>query len=398
MALLLLLAACHSGEKEPEVVVSVKAAKAERGAIANDITAVATLAAAREATITPKISAQIRQMDLVSNRAVRAGDVIALLESKDVGAQRAEAEAALTEAEATARSTTSGSVPLTNAQDVKAVHDAQANLDNAKKTLERRQKLFEQGGISKKDLEASELAVTTAGDDLRLAESSAKLHHGVTNPADVTVAGARARQARERLANLDAQLGYSVIRAPFNGVVTEQFQFQGDFANPGQKLVTIADPSTLIAKMQLSAELASTLKQGDAATVFPDEAPDQSFAGTISMIGRGADPQSRSVAVWVMVPNPRGVLRPNGIARVVIGAQKTNDAVMVPSSAVTLDATNAKSGTVMIVDAQSIAHEVHVTIGARSGAKTQITSGLKGGETVVIEGNYGLPDGTKVAQ
>jgi hypothetical protein len=51
----------------------------------------------------------------------------------------------------------------------------------------------------------------------------------------------------------------------------------------------------------------------------------------------------------------------------------------------------------MVVDAQSVAHEVHVTTGIRSAGRTQILSGLKGGETVVTEGNYGLPDGTKVA-
>jgi hypothetical protein len=50
----------------------------------------------------------------------------------------------------------------------------------------------------------------------------------------------------------------------------------------------------------------------------------------------------------------------------------------------------------MVVDAKSIAHEVHVTTGAHTRERTQITSGLRGGETVVIEGNYGLPDGTKV--
>jgi multidrug efflux pump subunit AcrA (membrane-fusion protein) len=51
----------------------------------------------------------------------------------------------------------------------------------------------------------------------------------------------------------------------------------------------------------------------------------------------------------------------------------------------------------MVVDDKSIAHEVHVTIGVKSAGRTQITSGLNGGETVVTEGNYGLPDGTKVA-
>jgi multidrug efflux pump subunit AcrA (membrane-fusion protein) len=51
----------------------------------------------------------------------------------------------------------------------------------------------------------------------------------------------------------------------------------------------------------------------------------------------------------------------------------------------------------MVVDAKSIAHEVHVTSGIRNAGRVQITSGLKGGETVVTEGNYGLPDGTQVA-
>jgi multidrug efflux pump subunit AcrA (membrane-fusion protein) len=89
-------------------------------------------------------------------------------------------------------------------------------------------------------------------------------------------------------------------------------------------------------------------------------------------------------------------LRPNGVARVLIAAQPVANAVIVPSPSVTLAATTSNSGTVMVVDDRSVAHEVHVTIGLRSSGRVQITSGLRGGETVVTEGNYGLPDGTKV--
>ena len=390
---------CHagaSGEGESNIVVSVQVAKAERGTIANEITAVATLAAQREATISPKVSAQIAQMALLTNRAMRAGDVIAVLESRDLAAQRAEAAAALQEAEASMHGTTQGAIPLTNAQDQKSVIDARAALDNAQKTYERRQMLYEQGGISKKDLEASKLALTNAENDLRLAEASTTVHRGVTNPSDVRVAEAKARQAKNRLANLDAQLSYAVIRAPFAGTITQQFQYQGDFATPGGKLVTIADASKLIAKLQVAESTATRLRVGDAVKVLPDELPGESFAGSINLVGRAADPQSRSVEVWVLVPNPTGRLRPNGVARVVIAAQPVANAVIVPSPAVTLDATTSNSGTVMVVDDKSIAHEVHVTIGVRSSGQVQITSGLRGGETVVTEGNYGLPDGTKV--
>ena len=50
----------------------------------------------------------------------------------------------------------------------------------------------------------------------------------------------------------------------------------------------------------------------------------------------------------------------------------------------------------MIVGGDSVAHEVQVTVGAHDARRTQITTGLHGGETVIIEGNYGLPDKTKV--
>ena len=66
----------------------------------------------------------------------------------------------------------------------------------------------------------------------------------------------------------------------------------------------------------------------------------------------------------------------------VVSAITSRSFTVVPTSAVMLDATNTNSGTVMVVDAQSVAHEVHVTIGAHTRDKTQIVSGLRGGEGV----------------
>lgn len=391
---------CHKSAAAPAAqaaIVSVQVAKAERGHITNEISMIATLAPQKEALISPKVSAQIARMELLTNRAVRAGDVIAVLESRDLAAQRGEAAAALTEAEASVRSTVDGAVPLTTALDAKSLTDARNTLDNVRKTYERRRALYDQGGISNKDLEASRLDVTRAEDDLRLAEANASLHRGVTNPGDVRVATARAAQAKFRLDNLDAQLGYTFIRAPFSGVITQQSQYQGDFASPGRGLVTLADPSNLIARIRIAEETATNIRVGDVVRILPDDVPGQTLRGSVSLVGRGADPQSRSVEVWVLVTNPGGRLRPNGVASVIIEAQPTPDAVIVPASAVTLDATNGNAGIVIVVDGNQIAHEVHVTVGIRSAGRMQITSGLQGGETVVTVGNYGLPDGTKVA-
>jgi multidrug efflux pump subunit AcrA (membrane-fusion protein) len=380
-----------------DVVVSVQVTKAGRGLIANEIAMIASLVPQTEATISPKVSAQIARMALLTNRTVSAGDVIAVLESRDVAAQRGEAAAAVVEAQASMHSTAQGAVPLTDAQDSKAIRDAQAALDNARAIYDRRLTLYAEGGIAKKDLEASQLDLVRAQDDLALAKANTTLHRSVTNPNDIRAADARAAQARRRLDTLDAQFGYTVIRAPFRGVITQQFQYQGDFAVPGGKLVTIADPSNLIAKMQIAEQTAARIKAGDAVRILPDDLPGATFPGTVSLVGRGADAQSRSVEVWARIPNARGLLRPNGMARVIIDAQPTSNAIVLPESAITLDATNGNSGTVMVVDAKSIAHEVHVTSGIRSAGRVQITSGLRGGETIVTEGNYGLPDGTQVA-
>jgi HlyD family secretion protein len=386
-----------AGEGDAEApVVSVRVARAEIGPIAQPLEIVGTITARQEATISPKVSAQIAQMGLLKNRVVHRGDVLAVLESRDLSAQRSEAAAALREAEAGITNTGQGAIPLTNAQDARAVHDAQATVDNMRKTYDRRKTLYEQGGISKKDLETSQLDLTKAEDDLRLAERSAALHQNTTNPSDLAAARSKVQQASGHLAALTAQADYATIRAPFDGVVTDQFQYQGDFATAGNKLLTIADTSTVIVKAPLSIDAASGVHAGDAASVMPDSLPGVTLHGTVSLVGRSADPQSRAVELWITLPNADGRLRSNSAARVIVSSGTVPNAVVVPMSAVTLEATNANSGTVLVVDAQSVAHEVKVTTGAHTRDRTQITSGLHGGETVVIEGNYGLPDGTKV--
>ena len=106
--------------------------------------------------------------------------------------------------------------------------------------------------------------------------------------------------------------------------------------------------------------------------------------------------QNRTVEVWINLANAGGHLRANTAAKVVVSTQSASDVIVVPVAAVTLDATNANEGVVMVVDDQNVAHETKVTVGIRTRDKIEITSGLKGGETVVVEGNYALPDGTTV--
>ena len=383
-------------EQEVTPVVSVKVAKAEKGSIAAQVTAVGTIWPREKADVGAKISAQIRQMALLKNKGVHAGEVIAVLESRDLQAQRAEAVAALNEARANERSVVTGTIPKTNAEDQKALSDARAKVNTARAIYQRRLGLYERGGISKKDLEASQLDLTTAEDELRLQEQTVALRARSLNPNDRALAAARTAQAQQHLATLDAQLGYATIRSPITGIVTDQFQYEGEFASAGGKLVTIADTSTVIVKAPFADTVAAQLKVGDAARVLPTDTSAEEMNGQITLLSRSSDPTSRTVEVWVTLGNGEGKLRANGAAEVTVFANSKNDAIIVPASAVTLETSNGNEGTVMVVDAQNVAHETKVTVGVRTPDKMEIVEGLQGGETVVVEGNYALLDGTKV--
>ena len=383
-------------EQEVTPTVSVKVVKAERGDIATPISAVGTIWPREKADVGAKISAQIKKMALLKNKVVHAGEVIAVLESRDLEAQRAEAVAALNEARANERSLITGTIPKTNAEDQKALLDARAKVNNTRATYERRRALFEKGGISKKDLEASQLELTTAEDELRLEEQTVALRARSLNPNDRALAAARTAQAQQRLATLDAQLSYATIRSPITGIVTDQFQYEGEFAAAGGKLVTIADTSTVIVKAPFADTAVAQLKTGDTATVVPTDTSAEEMHGQITLLGKSSDPANRTVEIWVTLANDDGKLRANGAAQVTVSANARSDAVVVPASAVTLETSDANEGTVMVVDAQNVAHETKVTTGVRTADKIEIVEGLKGGETVVVEGNYALPDGTKV--
>lgn len=385
-----------AADEEVNVVVSVRVAKAERESIAAEVTALGTIFPLQEATVSSKIASQIKQMALLRNKAVRQGEVLAVLEARDLQAQRAEAAAAAQEARVNLRNVTGGTIPQTAAQDEKTLRDARANVANARSVYERRLILYEQGGISKKDLDASQLTVTTAENDLRLAEATSRLHATTMSPNDRAASEARLKQAEDRLATLETQLSYATIRAPFSGVISEQFQFQGEYASPGGKLFTIGDVSEVIVKAPVADTVAAHLKVGDSATVLPQDLPGEEMTGSISLVSKSSDPQSRTVEVWVNIKNNGGRLHAHSAAKVVVSTQSASDVIVVPTAAVTLDASNGNEGKVMVVDENSTANETKVTVGIRTKDKMEITSGLQGGETIVIEGNYALPDGTKV--
>lgn len=385
-----------SADAASETVVSVKTATAEKQPIAQEFTAVGTVAPAEQSTVAASISAQVKQMRLLKNQFVQQGEVLAVLASQDLQSQRNEANAALDEAKLNLQTLQKVTIPQSRAQIEKDLSDAQAAADNARATYERRKDLYAKGGLSLKELEASGLALKNAENALRLAQNNSKLNAAAVNPNAQAIAQTKIKQAQTRINSIDTQANLAQVRAPISGIVTDQFQFEGEYASAGARLLTIAATNDVIVKANFADSVVANLQTGDAVTVYPPGAPDERMGGKITLISRSADALNRTVEIWASFANGRGLLRVGDAVQFVVSANPTNDAVVVPAAAVTLDASNSEEGTVLTVDKDNVAHETKVKVGIKTGDKIQITEGLTGGETVVTEGNYALPDGTKV--
>ena len=342
-------------EPKEEIVVSVKVAKVEKTSISQEFTTIATVAPAEQSTVSASISAQIKQMRLLKNEFVQRGEILAVLASQDLQAQRNEAVTTLEEAKLNLQTLQNVTIPQTNVQTEKDLSDAKANVDNARTTYTRRKDLYDKGGLSLKELESSKLALTNAENALRLIQKTSKLNNSAVNPNAKAIAENKIKQAEQRIKSIDTQATLAKVVAPISGIVTEQFQFDGEFASQGARLLTIADISQVIVKAQFADTVAANLQNGDAVTVFPNGLPDERITGKITLISRSADAQNRTVEIWANFGNPRGILKIGDAVQFVVASNPTDNAIVIPLSAVNLDASNTDEGIVMTVDKENIA-------------------------------------------
>jgi RND family efflux transporter MFP subunit len=262
------------------------------------------------------------------------------------------------------------------AQDLKF---AKQSLDSAQKFYDGRANLYKEGAVSAKDL-----------DDATLALSQAKNTYDLTQQQyDMKVAEGGLNAAKGDTANADAQLGYTKITSPINGVVTDRPFYQGETPPVGIPAITIMDLSEVVARAHIAQLEAATLKVGDAATITVPGQPGQ-VKGRVTLVSPAVDANSTTVEVWVQAPNPKGSLRPGTSVHLAMVAQTVPDAVVIPQAALLTSPDGIN--TVIVLDSDNAPSKKKVKVGIRdSEAKTvQITDGLQGGERVVTIGAFEL--------
>jgi multidrug efflux pump subunit AcrA (membrane-fusion protein) len=390
------LAGCASRPDDgpPKPVVAVKVARAEVTGLRVHVRAPASVFGREQAGIAARITAPIRSLKVRKGDTVAAGQILAELEDRDILAQRAEAEAAVADAQATLQKVAAGTLPTDVERARGQLATAEAALNQAQKIYERRRQLFEQGAIPGRDLLVSETELAQARTNQEVAKKSLELLLSQSRDRDIRIAESRFEQAKARLAYLDAQLQFTQLRSPFAGAVTEQFLYPGDMAKPDAPVFTVVDLSVAVARAQVPEADAAAVRPGQPCA-FNSVDSGASHAGRVSVVNKAVDPARRTVEVWCEIPNPSHTLRAGAFGEVRITTATEPQAVTVPLAAVQFQE-GTRKGTVLVVDEKRIVRKREVETGQAADGKVQITQGLRGGEVVVIEGGYGLPDEIEV--
>ena len=388
----LLQFACKK-EEEKKPIVTVTTAVVEKMDLVQTVEADAILFPIEQAAITPKVTAPVKEFRVNRGSHVKKGQLLAVLENQDLSAAAIENKGGLDQAQAVYSTTTRAGLPE---EWKKAELDASAAkqmLDAEQKLYASREDLYHQGALPRKDLDQAGVALTQARNQYEVAQQHLNALKAVGKKDQLKSAQAQLEAARGKYMGAAAQLSYSEIRSPIDGVVAERALYPGETAAAGTPLIVVVNSSRIIAKAHLAQEQAALAKVGDSAEiVVPGES--EPFKGKVSVVSPAVDAGGTTIEVWVKVENPEGRLRPGTSAHVSIAVAKFAGATVVPAESVVTS--NEGKTTVMVVDKDHVAHQTDVKAGVREKNTVQIIEGVKPGDTVVVSGAYGLPDGARV--
>ena len=382
-----------SNDTADVAVVTVQAAQPTIGPISEEIEADAILAPLSQAAIAPRISAPILREYVQRGQRVKQGQLLVTLEDRDLIGAASDSRGAVTTAQAEYTTAVNASIP----EDVKKaqtdLEQAKAARDVAQRTADERKKLFGQGALSGRDADSAYAAAVQAQSAFAVAQRHLESVVSTTQKTSQQSAEGQLNSARGKLISAEAQVSYTQLRSPINGVVTERPLFPGETAQSGSTVVTIMDTSSLLAKLHLAQASAQKVHVGGKAEVTIPGVDDP-LEGTISFISPALDVGSTTVEVWIKLDNANGGLKVGTPAHTRLAGTTIRNAMQVPAAAI-LPATDGSTA-VAVVGADGAAHKKSVKVGIRTPTTVQILSGLAPSDDVISEGGYGLDDGTKV--
>jgi len=304
---------------------------------------------------------------VVAVRHVREGDTVKagdlLLELRDD-----EQRARLREAEAALQQLIDSSRPQAQA----TLREAQNNLEQADRELQRRETLFERKLLASEALEQARRATLTA----RVVRDRARFA-----AAAVGEGGSEEQVLRQRLEAARANLAKARIHAQVDGIVQTREVEPGDLVQPGRTLLTIARSGSSEILLPLDEKNLAPIELGQAARIIADAYPDRVLPARVSFIAPSVDTARGTIDVHLDLLEPADFLRQGMTVSVNIETGRREQALVLPN-----DALRARDGTraqVLRVN-DGVVERVGVRLGMLGTALSEVSEGLAAGDLVLI--------------
>ncbi|MBP2625724.1 MAG: macA 2 [Firmicutes bacterium] len=293
------------------------------------------------ADISAKVDSRINTLPVSEGDIVKAGTVVATLDTNELAAQVLQAQ---------------GNLSV-----------AQSSLEQAELDYNRYSALSSQGAISAQLLDNARTKRDSAAGQVRAAEGNLGL-------------------VQEKLNNAN-------VIAPRDSVVTKRYVQSGTFTRAGAPIITVADLSTLLAKATVGESQVADLTVGSTVKVRVDALSGQEFSGTITHISPVATLPARTFTAEISIANEQGLLKAGMFAKVGAAIKVHPNALVIPESALVM---REDQKTVFVVGTDNKVQQRVLKLGYVGEGLAEVLEGVKQDETIVVEGQNKIKDGAEV--
>jgi len=355
--------------------------------------ATGSLAANEQTDVAPETSGKVAAVGVDIGTFVKKGQTLVRLEDADFKDRVQQAQAQVDQAKATLEQNRAkiGLRPgqKFNPENVPEVAAARAALDLTEKNLKRSEKLLESGDVSKAAYDVQKSQRDQASEQYK-----ALIHQAEQNFATVANSQAAVEVALANLSLTKRNLTYTTIVAPMSGYVSDRPADVGEYISPQQKVATIVNINPLRVKIDVPEQAIPQIHQGESVSVAVSAYTDRTFSGRVARISPNVTATSRTLTVEADVDNPNGELKPGQFATIRVLLPHSAAAVMVPQRALR----TISGATYVFVIKNGFAQQRLVQSGQTEGDMVEIKSGVTTDEVIAISNVDQLSDGVAVRQ
>ena len=410
IAIFLLLGAWRlfSGKLDTAPVVDVQrvnamsAASAPEGVVLN---AAGYIVAAHRIEVAAKVIGKVKWIGVDKGDHVQEGQVIVRLEDDEYQAQLQQAKGQMANLEAKLAEALHGSRPEEVAQALANLDSAKADMDDAKLSIDRANKLRKEGLTPQQSVDDAQTRYDGAVHRVNSFQKTYELIKLGPRQEEIDSLRGQLEQAKGAVAYAETTLANTIIRAPVTGTILEREVEKGEFVTTsfvgdrGAKgyVVSLADLNDLEVELDISQNDFAKLHMAQKGIVTTDAFPDRKYDGFIREFSPEANRQKATVQVKVKVAHPDDHLRPEMNASVAFLSDEKNAAATPSQPVVIVPASAIRDNKVFVVlDGRAVTRPIKP--GPTNSQGVRIEQGLIGGEDLIVNPPAALKDGDRVRQ